>query len=222
MKRYVILCVCLCWAAQLTARTIGEIHVSAGGIYPQGNYVRYADPGFTGNLRFTAHVRGFGSTSGWVDLNGSFFSSDNSYVEVYDDPYISGADQRVSEYAFSLHAGLQLGAATRRGFFRPRAGVAPGLYIFDTETVLTVPGMDEPLSEENNSQVKFGWRGILGADLFFTPKWGVSLDITYDHVLNLDHAFVYQQPRGVIRVGKTARYHSYMVGIVIPFSSFGE
>ena len=78
------------------------MNISAGGIIPQGNYVQYTDQGFTGNLRFNFRIQKAGFLSGWFDLNGSFFSSDESYVEIIDDPYYSGADQSISEYAFFI------------------------------------------------------------------------------------------------------------------------
>ncbi|MDH3892592.1 MAG: hypothetical protein OEV49_16115 [candidate division Zixibacteria bacterium] len=212
----------LCVGGPVSAGGIGELNLSIGGIFPQGNYAQFADPGFTGNFRLTFRVPGLGFAAGWVDGNFSHFSSDETYVEIIDDPYFAGADQRVSEYAVSLHGGLQIGADTRRGFFRPRVALGPGVYGFQTETVLTIPDVEEPLSDETESQWKLGWRGMAGVDLFFVTKWGLSFDFTYDHVLSLDHVDEYREGVGVVRTGRTARYLSYSIGVTIPLSTLND
>jgi hypothetical protein len=217
-----LVCAALCLSAGATAAPLGELNISLGGMFPQGNYAAFTDPGFALNLRGNFRIPGLGFAGGWVDGNVSFFGSDESFVEVVGHPYISHADQSVSETAFSLHGGLQLGVDTKRGFFRPRAALGPGLYIFSTSTELTVPDFEEPLSEDTDSQVKLGWRGVAGVDLFFVTKWGLSFDFTYDHVLGLDHVDEYQEGVGVVRTSRTARYQSYTVGVTIPFWTMGS
>ncbi len=212
----------LCAAGAVSAGPIGELNISLGGMFPQGNYARYTDPGFTLDVRATFHIPKVGFAAGWVDASLAFFGSDESFVEVVDDPYIKGADQTVSEWTVSLHGGLQFGVDTRRGFFRPRAALGPGLYLFQTDTRLEVPGMEEPLSSESEGQLRFGWRGVAGVDLFFVTKWGLSFDFTYDHVLGLDHVDEYLPGGQLVRTARTARYQSYMVGITIPFETMGE
>lgn len=219
---YFLICLALCVTGSVSAGAIGELNISVGGIVPQGNYAQFADPGFTANIRATFRVPKLGFAAGWVDGNFSGFSSDESYVEIVGDPYYKGGDQRVSEHAMSLHGGLQIGLDTRRGFLRPRAALGPGLYLFQTSTVVTVPGVDEPWSDETKSQWKLGWRGMAGVDLFFYTQWGLSFDFTYDHVLSLDHVDEFQQGVGVVRTGRTARYYSYSIGVTIPFSSFED
>jgi len=212
----------LCQSAAGATAPRGELNFSLGGMFPQGNYTKYADPGFTMNLRGNFRVPGFGVLGGWIDGNASFFGSDESYVEVLDDPYISHADQTVSEYAISFHTGLQIGFDTRRGFLRPHVGLGPGLYIFNTETKLTIPDVEEPIEKDTESQLKFGWRGMVGVDLFFVTKVGVSLGFTYDHVLRLDHVDEYLSGGQLVRTARTARFQSYTIGVTIPFSTMRE
>ena len=159
-----------------------------------------------------------GFLSGWVNINGSFFSSETNYVEIIGDPYFAGADERISEYSIALHTGLQIGSDSRRGAIRPRFGVGPGIYFFNTEDVLTVPGMEEAYDQTNETQVKFGWRAFGGVDFFFDTHWGVTFDVCYDHVLSLDHAWQYNALTNTVeKIGQTARYNSYSVGVVAAF-----
>ena len=138
----------------IAANPIGELHANIGAIEPQGNYSRYADLGPTANLRLTFHIPQFKAFSLWTNLNGSFFSSEKSFVDVYGDPYVSGADQTVSEYAMAFHLGAQLGSDSQKGFFRPYAGIGPGIYFFNTETTLDVPYMEEHYYQDTQTQVK--------------------------------------------------------------------
>jgi len=222
LQRFLSIGAALWLAAGAAAAPRGELNFSLGGMFPQGNYAHFADPGFTMNLTGNFRVPGFGVLGGWVDGNASFFGSDESYVEVIDHPYYSHADQTTSEYAISVHGGLQFGFDTERGFFRPRVGLGPGIYIFNTETKLTIPDVEEPLSEDTESQWKLGWRGVAGVDLFFVTKWGLSLGFTYDHVLGLDHIDEYVEGVGVVRKSRTARFQSYLIGVTIPFSKMKD
>jgi hypothetical protein len=195
----------------------GEMHISIGGIYPQGNYTAYADPGVTANLRWTVHMNQFGFLSGWLNINGSFFSSEEFYVELLDDPYYRGADERISEYAISLHTGLQIGSDSRQGAIRPRLAFGPGIYFFNTEDKLTIPGLEEPYDINNETQVKFGWRAFAGLDLFVNSRWGFTFDFTYDHVLSLDHIWQVESADKIVKIGQTARFNSYSAGVVLSF-----
>lgn len=199
------------------AQPDGEMHISVGGIYPQGNYVAYADPGITANLRWTIHMNQFGFLSGWLNVNGSFFSSEEFYVELLDDPDYRRATERISEYAISFHTGLQLGSGSRQGAFRPRVGFGPGIYFFNTEDKLTVANLEEPYAIDNETQVKFGWRAFAGLDIFVNSRWGFTFDFTYDHVLSLDHIWQVESADKVIKVGQTARFNSYSAGVVLSF-----
>jgi opacity protein-like surface antigen len=153
--------------------------------------------------------------SGYLDLSGSFFSSESEDVLVW----VEGvgtfeAEKRISQYNIALHAGLQLGSDTRRGAIRPRFAFAPGLYLFNTETTVTMWDAEDPFLDDSDAQVKFGWRGIVGCDFFLTTRWGISTEFVYDQVINLHHETEYDELGRPNPVTKSARFHGFMVGVV--------
>ncbi len=202
-----------------SAGSLAEFHFNIGAIDPQGDYSRYTDLGGTVNARLTGHLNRFKALSGWVNFNGSFFASDESRVRVSGDPYVTAADQTINEYAAALQFGPQLGSNSRGGFFRPYVGAGPGLYVFNTETTLDVPGFADHYAQYDDTQVRVGWHALGGADFLFNAKWGLSCEFNYDWVLNLDHSYEYDTGKKLVQVSKSARYFSFVVGVVIPFET---
>ncbi|UCD16860.1 MAG: hypothetical protein JSV44_10440 [Candidatus Zixiibacteriota bacterium] len=203
-------------------KLIGEVGLAAGAIYPQGNLVRYADPGPNFWLRVNSHPSRFAAFSGWFDISGTFFSSDEEGVFLEVDDVQWPGKRRVSEYAFSLHFGLQLGSDSRIAFFRPRAALAPGLYLFNTETSFRLLDYDEDLDSESDLQLRVGWRGIIGTDLFFSTKWGISLSYIHDQVFHLQHTLARDKAGNLIESSKPGRFDGFMVGVVIPFEQIPD
>lgn len=205
-----------------SASAIGELSFSIGGVYPQGSYAQYADPGVNINGKGIFHIPSMELISGWIDLNFSEFSSEETDIIVQVGNLADLlATQTISETAFSMHGGLQLGSDSRRGFFRPRAAIGPGFYVFSTTSSARFDDADEDFYSESETQTKIGWRGALGVDLFFRTKWGISLDFLYDHVVDLNHTLEFDQQSGALtKTGQAARFHSFMIGVVIPFSTF--
>jgi hypothetical protein len=217
IRTVLVIAGCLIFTPTIYAGPIGEFGGSVGVILPQGNFTRYSDPGFNAVLRFNLHPRPFPIASTWVDGCFSAFGSDESAVLLEGSSVAIPAKQSVSEYAASIHAGLQLGSWTRRGFFRPRAALAPGLYFFNTETSIRPLDYDEDIYNEVNTQLRVGWRGIVGLDLFFNPKWGISLDFVYDQVLSLHHVNESDDSGNVQTTSQSARFQAFMIGAVVDF-----
>lgn len=200
-----------------TAGLFGEVGIAVGGVSPQGNFGTYADEGPTALIRASIHINQAPMFSGYLDLGGSLFSSQTEDVDVW----IEGlgmyvAEKTVSQYNICLHAGLQLGSSTRRGAIRPRAVLAPGLYVFNTKTTVRMLDEDENFLDESDAQLKFGYRGILGSDFFFTTRWGISVAFVFDQVINLHHDHLYDQNGRLKQVSQSARFYSIMVGVVWP------
>lgn len=203
------------------ASSFGEVSFSIGGVYPQGNFVKYADPGINLNAKGVFHIPSLESFSGWIDINFSEFSREETdiVIQVGNRVALPGT-QTNSESAFSIHTGLQLGSSSKRGFFRPRAAIGPGFYIFSVTSSAKLDGDEDDLYSKSESQVRLGWRGAVGVDLFFVTKWGISFDFLFDQVVNLNHTLEYDQQSGALaKTGKAAQFHSFMIGVVIPFST---
>ena len=172
---------------------VGEMAIGLGYSAPQGTFTRYADIGFHGSLRVNFRAREQFPVSIWVGLTYTHFSTAESrvYVEFPDiyDPYYGVAKELLEEDAYAIHLGVQLGNPTRRGFLRPRAAVGVGLYVFSTTVkYIALDWRDDSELWGYTDEIlgRFGWRSIVGADLFFTPQWGLSVDLHYDHVLRLN------------------------------------
>ena len=174
-------------------RTVGDLTMSLGYSAPQGTFTRYASTGFHALLRVSFPAQDKAPISFWFGFAFTHFSRQEStvYVEYtsHDYSYYGPAREVLEEDAFALHVGLQLGNPTRRAFFRPRASLGVGLYVFSTTVKYFEPDWpdDYELGGYTDQLLgRFGWRGVVGADFFFTPKWGLSLDLHYDHVLRLN------------------------------------
>jgi len=200
----------------------GEAGLGFGGIFPQGDFAQYSDPGPAFLLRVNTHIPKVETFSGWFCLGVNLFSSDESELVIDVDGYPLLAKKNIDEYGITLHAGLQLGSASRRGFFRPRAALAPGLYYFNTETSIRPLDYDEDLIEANNGQLRFGWKAVLGADFFFSPKWGVSAVFVYDQVVNLHRDIEIDEAGNTKPISRSARFQGFMIGVVIPFETMDD
>ena len=201
---------------------IGELGIHGGVIFPQGNFVRYADAGPAFILRANTHIPKFEAISGWFDVSGALFSEERESVSFDISNFIVDGELVTKQYSISLHAGLQLGSDSRSGVIRPRAALAPGIYYFSTETKFTrddMFGVEETLQLEKVDQVRFGWRGVIGSDFFLSTKWGISFDFVYDQVWNLHEVLAVNAAGQQVQRSQSARFNGYMVGVVIPFET---
>ncbi len=218
-KLCILLLLCFAVSSQSQAEPMHEWSIHTGMTFPQGTFNKYTDNGFYGNIRIISHMNAFKALSGFADLSGSFFKETERDVLLSDGFFFLDATEKISEYSVALHVGTMLGSDSKNSFFRPKVGIAGGLYLFNTQTLLEVRDnfLDEdPLAEDNQTQLRVGWRGIIGTDLFFTPSWGLSFEFTYDHVLNLHHTLNFEPSVGVTKVGQTARFNSYAIGVIFP------
>lgn len=210
----ILICI-LALTSPLLAGPIGELGGSIGIIYPQGNFNRYSDQGFNALMRFNLHPEVFPVASLWIDGSFAFFGEEKTSLWLEGASVAIPAEETVSEYAGAFHVGLQLGSWTRRGLFRPRASLAPGIYVFNTETSIRPLGYDEDIYSLNDTQMRVGWRGTVGLDLFIKPKWGISFDFVYDQVLNLRHVNESDDVGNATAVSRSARFQAFMVGAVV-------
>jgi hypothetical protein len=99
-----------------------------------------------------------------------------------------------------MNIGLQLKSRSTRALFRPRAGIAPGVYIFwRIEDQPIVAGLSRELETRFG---RLGWRAIAGADWFFGGSIGLATEYVFDYVWNL-HPDVNRQ------------FHGFSIGIVL-------
>lgn len=187
-----------------------DFAVMVGGSAPQGSFSRYVDGGLGVTVRAVYHTEPAPMIGFWGDINYLWFSSDCSVIS-YDEPgYWHTAEQEISEQDISLHIGAQLGSNSRRAFFRPRAALGPGLYVFYTSNTITATswlGEEEEFSAIEEAYVRFGWRIVLGADLFVKPRLGASMELVYDHIYKLDH------PEGLHAPRLTTRFNGLFFGM---------
>jgi hypothetical protein len=217
MKYLLLILLSLTILGQVNAENMYEFSANAGVTFPHGTFHRYTDNGAYGHARLVAHMNSFKAISIFTDLSVSLFSTSEEDVIISDDIFIYDARRRISEYSVALHIGTLIGSDSRNSFFRPKFGIAGGLYLFNIQTLILDPLFDdEELADDNQTQVRVGWRGIIGTDLFFTPKWGLSFEFTYDHVLNLHHSLEYIPGVGLTNIGQSARFSSFSVGVILP------
>jgi hypothetical protein len=204
-----------------TADPIGDLAFAAGWKFPQGSYDRFADDGFTGWIRGNIKFGESHLVTVLTGLGGTHFATSNEAVAVIADTIAFAAQRTVSNYEFSFHLGPQLGVGNRLGLFRPRVAIAPGIYLFNTQTDVRLVSDTENLTSSTVTQIRFGWRAIGGVDLFFTGKWGVSLDVTYDGVWLLNHTTEDEYGNPTTEED-TGRFLGFLVGVVIPLDQLPD
>jgi len=59
----------------------------------------------------------------------------------------------------------------------------------------------------------------LGADFFFSTKWGISAKFVYDNVLNLHRDIEVDEIGNTKVISRPARFYGFMIGVVVPFES---
>ncbi len=225
LGRTIALCLAAFAAASFFGTTaaagvFGEIAASVGGTYPQGSFVRYADPGLLLNLRATAHIPKVEVFVGWADFSFVDFTSEEletrGFIPTEGGTIEFPVTQSYSERMLAAHIGLQLATATQRAFFRPRAAIGIGIYNFSTDMSWDAELEDTTVQlahEDLDSQTKFGWRGLVGVDFFITTQIGVTADFIYDHVLRLERVDGQQVAE------RTSRFHGFTVGLVYMFKT---
>nr|AOR51112.1 porin [uncultured bacterium pAW1] len=200
----------------------GEVGFSAGATFPQGDLTRYSDPGPNFAIRGSFYPSPTSAFGLMVDFNGAFFESQTE--EFTDD--IAGDfyqfEQTVSQYAISLHGGVQFAPTIRGSGFRPRLGVAPGLYIFNTETSLKFKDDDEDIESDSDATTKFGFRGIVGLDVAFSHKWALGFEYVFDRVFSLEQRESDENQALVAGESINADFNTFMLTVTIPFSTFSE
>jgi len=200
------------------ATAFGDLTLGIGGMWPQGSLTQYSDPGPNFLIRANYQIPQIRAVMLWGDLNLTLFSNETqrAYIDVHGGRDIP-VDQTTNQYAVSLHVGLQTGNPSRRGFFRPHAALGAGFYLFATDVDWKGLNQDDPIAEETtDSQGRFGWRGVIGSDFFFTPKWGIAFDLLYDQVWRLNST------EGKETAHLTSRFQGFSLGVVIPFEQFRE
>ena len=216
MKIAALICLIgLSLPSSITAETIiksNDLTISVGVVDPIGNFRKFSDMGATAQIRYVLHNKTVDIAALWVDLNGYFFSEQSDQITVYAAPFLfEDAEYRISEYAGATQVG-------RRSFFRPKAGAGLGLYLFNTKHLIYWIGYeDEPLLDDDDLELRAGWRGFLGVDLFFTSAFGISFEYNYDQVWNLHHTLEFDPDLGTtVKVGRSARFDNFMIGVTIP------
>jgi hypothetical protein len=213
----VLLAFVLTCLSSVPASGWGELSGGVGGTWPQGTFAAYGDPGPRFLLRAEAELPGVPALAGWISMDYVIFSSETFDVDATAGDITIPLEQTNRQDAFSIHAGIQLGSSSHKAFFRPRAGVGVGFYYFTTDVQLRHKewtGEEEDnlvYSETLDSQFRFGWRGVVGADFYPTSKWGLFFEVVYDHVLGLN------QIEGDEEAERTSRYQGFTMGVVFPF-----
>ena len=121
----------------------------------------------------------------WVSLGANMFRASGSTINIPipDGPVLT-AERTTAESNAAFHVGMQIANPSRKAFFRPRVGLGLGAYYFWTELNFTGDVIESYNIQD--SQLRFGWRGSIGADFYFTRKLGINLEYIYDWVMDLD------------------------------------
>lgn len=195
-----------------SAGVLADFTFALGGTWPQGDYTHYGVPGWHGFGRLTVQIPRIRAIMGWAEFSLTEFGTSRRNVEISQPP--GHALQLSSQKCYAFRLGVQAGNYTRHGFFRPHAGIGVGTYFFASTTSL----QEDPFFEEDGETIDFkyddshlepGLGAHIGADFFFTPTVGATVEFVYDHVVGLN-----------VREGDTdaeadARFQGFVVGVTV-------
>ena len=178
----------------------GDVVVSLGGEWPQGSTPTFYDPGFNIAARAAYHLPFLKGAIPTLGLGATFFPGESGLVDDVTDSFVVLAKEESDRYSIALNIGIQIGSPTRRGFFRPRAGIAPGFYALSKYVERTLPGEDDPYYSKSLWLGRAGWKGVIGVDLFVSHQAGIALEYVYDQIWHLDNQ-------------QSGRYQGFAVGV---------
>jgi len=192
----------------------GEGTFAIGYAKPDGDFDRYAGTALLLSVRGNVHLADgspFGLWMGFQFMNFKYETQEVPYEHAgFDDT----GTLTTKEQAYALMLGGQFGSASTKAFFRPRIAGGLGMYLFVADRSLkveTISGEDEEVdSKVDDMRIRFGTHISIGADFFFTPKWGLGLEIFYDYVWNL------RQALGDTNEKVTGRYGGVALCVVMP------
>jgi hypothetical protein len=178
----------------------GDVVVSVGGEWPQTSTSAFYDPGFNIAARAAYHLPFLKGVIPTLGLGATFFPSESGLVDDVTESFVVLAKEESDRYSFAMNLGIQIGSPTRRGFFRPRAGIAPGFYALSKHVERTLPGDVDPYYSKSVWLGRAGWKGVVGADLFVSREVGIALEFVYDQVWHLDNQ-------------QSGRYQGFAIGV---------
>jgi len=195
------------------ADLLGQVTFGGGAVWPQQEFASYSDPGPYFLARGEFRIPDFSAGAGWIDFSYTQFMCERFDTEIDVGDTTIDVVQRNTQNGISAHVGLQLGSSSDNAFFRPRAGAGLGVYHFWSAIELRDDDWydDDYLSETTESQTKFGWRGVAGADLYFAHSWGIAADFVYDEVWG------FERITGDETSEEKATFYGFFLGVVIPF-----
>jgi hypothetical protein len=188
--------------AQAEASVEGDLLLLGGGAWPQGATTQFSDPGWNLNLRVAPHLPFLKGVIPTAGLGVNFFPGESRLVEDETQNFLVIAKEESDRFAWALNVGIQVGSPSRRGFFRPRAGIAPGFYFLIKETTRTLPGDTDPYYDKSLWLGRLGWKGVIGADFAVSPMVAIATEFVYDHAWSVEG-------------GQSARYQGFAIGIAI-------
>jgi len=181
---------------------------------PDGDFGRYAGTALLLSIRGNAHLTDGSPFTAWLGFQFMQFKNEDQGVPYEHAGFHVDATLNTKEQAYVLMLGGQFGSGSRKVFFRPRIAGGLGAYLFMADRSLkirTSSGEDEEVdSKTDDARIRFGAHTSLGADFFFTPKWGLGLEIFYDYVWNL------RQALGDTNEKLTVRYGGVALCVVLP------
>lgn len=211
MRNIFLVFIIMAFLAPAAGAEFGVLSGSIGSIAPQGDYAAFADPGLNICLQATYHPLESHVFALWVSGSLAVFSAEDATVQLDIDGASEWADRQINDKAYIIHLGIRLGSRSYKPVLRPFVSAGPGIYVFDTETKYKLVGQPDWSHIRHNTETGFGWRGVLGTDIYFSEKFGVRLECFFDDVYGLNPLDTEETDN------IEARYISYMIGIVIPF-----
>ena len=184
----------------------GDVLILSGGTWPQGSTTQFSNAGWHLNLRVAPQLPFLKGVVPIAALGATFFPKESGLVEDETENFIVLAEEESDRFGGALNLGLQLGSPSRRGFFRPRAGIAPGFYFLTQEVSRRLPLDVDPYYEKTLWLGRVGWKGILGADFNVTKVVSIATEYVYDQIWDVEG-------------GRTARYQGFAVGVAIAMES---
>ena len=180
-----------------------DVSITVGYVQPIGSTEDVLNDGPSFSVRFVPNRASGNVFTPMLDAGFTRFKATEDTLSVTGEIVTQIFIQNQSQFAFNAHVGAQFGWPKRTGLFRPRAALGIGPYFLRLHN-LERSADGTTVNNIQTDLLRLGWRGIIGADFFFTKKWGLGLEYVYDDIFE-------------VPAGHRARYHGLSLALVVPF-----
>lgn len=215
VEAFLIVCFTFISASTLARNPLGELAVSGGVLYLQGAYPDFPKSGPSIMIRADMHLRPAPIFAAVANANLMIFTTEDPVTVLY---FGNPTRGYLTQTGTSVQFGLQMESTGRATLIRLRAAMLSSIYFVNYLWQLRTPYQET--EETSRMRIRFGWRLDAGVDFYPFGRIGLCFDFLFDQINGLQSGWRQDSQGNWNLTSSPVRFHSYVVGIVIPFEQF--